>query len=407
MVALAKGSLLAFVWLPCVAALLPAAPIATGTSGNKFGIGVYDDTPGSPPLEVQLESALPLVGEGGWVLLDLCSWRTTSSSCMNASTTGDPASNSALIAAYARNLTVVARIGYPRYVRDHSDSPAACRTSGTIACTNYTSLAAAYGRLIASLPPPPTGAPLYVTVGNEFNACNEWRCSAPPNVTLTSETMQREVAALAGSVARELQPLRLDGTDTWRPGQLRLAHSAISQWDKTPCQCDTGQALGNPGRPSTVFLQGMLSTEPHLYSSSLVDFLSSHAYPFSDAPVGNAKAENGLKGYRNQTVAVGRNTQFPVVITETGWRLSALQNVTEAMRANWTVLTYQALWLPDQQVIGVCPFLLAGEFWEPMGWPWMHPVDGVRKLFPTPVYSAVRSLRCSLQPTSVGCRRGP
>ena len=88
------------VWLLAAAAFLPA-----GMPTNKFGIGVYTDTPGSPLLEAQLDAALNLVGgggggtgdvsgAGGWVTLFLCSWRDgASSSCMNASTTHDDASN--------------------------------------------------------------------------------------------------------------------------------------------------------------------------------------------------------------------------------------------------------------------------------------------------------------------------
>ena len=148
---------------------------------NKFGIGVYTDTEGSPTTDVQLNATQQLVGRGGWVTLFLCSWRNgASSSCMNASTTHDDASNKALLAAYSRGINVVARIGNPYFVRDHADDA----SQGTH--FNYSSLAAAYARLVASLPQPPaatrddgvvTASHLYVTVGNEFNACNEWRCS--------------------------------------------------------------------------------------------------------------------------------------------------------------------------------------------------------------------------------------
>ena len=160
---------------------------------------------------------------GGWVTLYLCSWRTPTTSCINASTTSDPAANAALDAAYARGLNVIARIGNPYVVREHADDAAAK------SFTNYTSLAAAYARLIGSLPPPPAQAdgsttPLYVTVGNEFNACNEWRCtaSAVSDGVMSSEQMQREVAAFARDVAAALAPLRRIGSGRWRAGQLRL-----------------------------------------------------------------------------------------------------------------------------------------------------------------------------------------
>ena len=62
---------------------------------SKVGIGVYTDTTGSPPLAVQLDAARNLTGADGWVVLYLCSWRTTNASCVNESTTGDAASNAA------------------------------------------------------------------------------------------------------------------------------------------------------------------------------------------------------------------------------------------------------------------------------------------------------------------------
>ena len=166
-------------------ALLALALLVDFSTGsdtvNKFGIGCYTDTPGSSTVDVQLDGAAALTGRGGWVVLYLCSWREGGAggrSCMNASTTRDPASEQALRSAYARGLRVVARIGYPYTVRDHADD-AAGAGGEVVARVNYTSLAAAYARLVGSLPPPPDGAPLYVNVGNEFNACNEWRCSAP------------------------------------------------------------------------------------------------------------------------------------------------------------------------------------------------------------------------------------
>ena len=104
---------------------------------------------------------------------------------MNKSTTTDPQSSEMLRSAYSRGLNVVARIGNPYTVRDHSDDANH---------TSYTELAAAYGRLVASLPAPPDGsAALHVQVGNELNACNEWHCSASPNISMSSGQMAAEV----------------------------------------------------------------------------------------------------------------------------------------------------------------------------------------------------------------------
>jgi hypothetical protein len=51
-------------------------PLKTGdisviTTSSRFGIGLYTDTPGSPTYEAQLDAALDLVGEWGWVTIFL------------------------------------------------------------------------------------------------------------------------------------------------------------------------------------------------------------------------------------------------------------------------------------------------------------------------------------------------
>ena len=136
-------------------ALLPLVEAGPARS-SIFGIGVYTDTPGSPPFEDQLDIARDLVGRGGWVTIFLCSWRTQTTSCVNRSTTHDPVSSGMLQAAYDRGLNVVARIGNPYTVRDHADDHSR---------RSFRGLGAAYARLVASLPaPPPGSAPLFVQV---------------------------------------------------------------------------------------------------------------------------------------------------------------------------------------------------------------------------------------------------
>ena len=52
------------------------------------------------------------------------------------------------------------------------------------------------------------------------------------------------------------------------------------------------------------------------------------------------------------------------------------------------MLAYERIWLDDPQVVAVCPFLLAGKFWEASGWPWLD--SGLK---PEPVYTATRAIR--------------
>jgi hypothetical protein len=347
---------------------------------SKVGIGVYTDTTGSPPLAVQLDAARNLTGADGWVVLYLCSWRTTNASCVNESTTGDAASNAALRAAYARNLSVVARIGNPYYVRDHADRVGASALA-------FTALAKGYARLIASLPAPPRGKALYVTAGNEFNACNEWRCSdAAPNATLSSAQMAAEVGAFyrdVGAAVEQLQATRK---------YLRYAVGPISDWDTSPCECGTGKPLG-AGRSGLKWLALMHAAEPTLYRNA--DWFCSHAYPYQrewDDPT----ALQGLTYYRNETTLIGRpGPHFPVLVTETGWRLDARwARITSAERANWTVRAFD-LWERDEQLVAAMPFLLSGALWQSMGWSWANVsgVDGSGPLVPLPVYDAVFAMQ--------------
>jgi hypothetical protein len=388
---LPRSALLHWVLLLAVAT---TGSVATAAH-SRFGIGVYTDTPGSPKFEQQLDAALELVGAGGWVTLFLCSWRTHTTSCLNKTTTHDPLSSAMLQAAYRRKLNVVARIGNPYAPRDHADD--------TASHSSFTELAAAYGRLVSSLPPPPDGvAPLYVQVGNELNACNEWQCTSPPSVNMSSAQMASEVAAFVRDVAAALAPLRNGSRTPWPRGRLRVAHAPISNWDRSPCQCTTTKPLGG-GSSGLTFLQAMLGAVPDLYSATSVDWLSSHAYPYSGEPFGSGRATRGLTYYRNETELVGRGDKMPVIITETGWRRHSVSSLSESSRrdppkpsptsatqqANWTVLAYKELWLRDPQVLAACPFLLAGEFWEAGGWPWMRGAG----LTPEPVYTAVKQLR--------------
>lgn len=72
-------------------------------SANRFGMGVYTDTPGSPPYAAQLPLAKTLVGERGWTLFfaNLLFDQPGNSSSLKPS---DPSVAAALHQAYAMNL---------------------------------------------------------------------------------------------------------------------------------------------------------------------------------------------------------------------------------------------------------------------------------------------------------------
>ena len=95
----------------------------------------------------------------------------------------------------------------------------------------------------------------------------------------------------------------------------------------------------------------------------------------------------GLRLFENETRAIGRPS-VPVIVTETGW---CLDDATQALRATWTVQAYRQLWLVNEQLLAVTPFLLAGAQWEAKGFPWAYENGTVM-----PVFTAVKQLRQSM-----------
>ena len=246
---------------------------------------------------------------------------------------------------------------------------------------------------------------------------------AGSDFNMSTEIMEQEVASFARHVAEALRPLRMFGGNGWKPGQIKLGHQPVADWDTSPCQCGTGAALGQ-GRSGLKFLEGMLRADSAanaarataagndsngftdkadgfgLYSPANVDYLVSHSYPYSMAAWGNVKAYRGLTYYRNESETVGRKG-MPTMITETGWRRDESLNITDQNRANWTLLAYSTYWLDDPQVLGVHPFLLAGKFWDALGWPWMTASGGgadggEQTLVPSKVFTAIKGLRCAV-----------
>ena len=148
-------------WIVSVVAAADASSLR-----RIFGIGIYNDTPGSPPVIDQVEVAFNLTGPSGFVLFFF--------------ETFDPSNPSSLLPqqwqidainlAYTLGLQVVIRMGQAaRDYRYYSDDPQHL---------HYTRLASQYASFIGSLPLPPTTTdPLFVGVGNEFNIFGEWRCT--------------------------------------------------------------------------------------------------------------------------------------------------------------------------------------------------------------------------------------
>ena len=307
------------------------------------GIGVYDDTAGSPPLVAQLGYAADLVGTRGWVVLFLTPLLP-----------GPPPADLAdrLAAAYARDMRVVVRLGWSGNMRDMADAGSNR--------TRYTAVASALAAVVDGLPlPPPALQPLLVHAGNEVNACNEWRCSSPVGEVVPITTIASEAAGFMQDTGAALSAL-----PATRRGNLSIGHASVANWQNEGCECGTNQPVG-AGQAGTNFLTSMLRSRPDLYAN--VSWLSSHSYPYSNEPLGSDKASRGLTYYRAERSAL-RRPSLPAVITETGWALTTgSSNVSEQQQGAWLRAAAESFWAADDTVLAVCPFLLAGRFWEPRG----------------------------------------
>lgn len=327
-----------------------------------FGVGVYNDTAGSPAVSLQLQAAANLTGPGGWVLLFL---NTLDPSASPPTLDPAPWMLRAVEQAYALQLRPLIRLGqWRRDYRAHSDDAAHL---------NYTSLGQAYKRFVSQLPlPPPSpkegeGGTLWVMPGNEPNVCLEWECAGGVGVFLPYTTIAAEYAAFSRDVLAALSTL---------PG-LSLAVGPVAQVGFPQCECVPGGG-GNNGAQTvngTSFIQTMLQHVPQLYGQA--DFFSAHVYPScGDGPWDEWCARGWLASYKDvHAVALpswasdprhNGTAGFPIAVSETGWQAP----LNESGKAEWMTAAFQNLWLPDPDVEAVTPFCLAGELWQPDGFPW-------------------------------------
>ena len=361
-------------------------PLRASAPWSALGIGAYDDTPGSPPLGLQIETAAELLGPQGFVVLFLQPVLPLSEQ--------PPLRKFAakLAAAYNKSLRVIVRLGWRGGMRDLSDSSSNC--------TRYSTVASNIAAVVSGLPLPPASLrPLLVHAGNELNACNEWRCSAPAGRVLNLSTIAREVGGFMADTFAAMAAL--PGV---RDGSIWLAHAAIANWQYDGCVCGTDEAVG-AGRVGTVFLRELVSERPALYANAR--WLSSHSYPYSNANYSTdatSKAYRGLTYYRSERETIGVAADaLPAAITETGWARHSQSNpVSDADQAEWLREAARELWLPDSSVLAVTPFLLGGRFWEAQGWPFVEcspPGNGTNPAVPCeaiasrkPVFQAWQSL---------------
>lgn len=110
---------------------------------------------------------------------------------------------------------------------------------------------------------------------------------------------------------------------------------------------------------SGYFIQNVVQEVGSKKYSDFFDAISSHSYPnpgFSGSPNGYGKGS--VRSYQwelNLLKDLGVKKDFPVFITETGWNAETVGRDTTA---DYYVNVFQNVWLPDDRVKAVTPFIL-------------------------------------------------
>jgi hypothetical protein len=116
----------------------------------------------------------------------------------------------------------------------------------------------------------------------------------------------------------------------------------------------------------------MLAAVPGAYAGA--DFFTVHPYPAcGDLPFDEWCARGWLAAYRELYALAlpswrgnaSHSGTWPIIISETGWQAPG----NESGKGVWMVQALE-LFAADPSVQAVLPFLLAGSFWAPQGWPW-------------------------------------
>jgi len=146
------------------------------------------------------------------------------------------------------------------------------------------------------------------------------------------------------------------------------------------------------------FLKGMNSKIPGIFSR--LDGWVSHSYPnhgFVGKPWDTGKAT--IRGY-NWELAVLKNNfglakELPVFITETGWpHNQSLNKITyekfydQSTIVEYTKQAFEDVWLKDEKVVAVTPFILNYPFYPFENFSWL---DG--EGIPYPQYETVKNIQ--------------
>jgi len=336
---------------------------------NRYGIGYVNEGNAADH-----DLTARLAGPGGWVLLIFADVRPDRHAA-------EASWKQSVADAYARDLIPVIRMAPPwgdRRVRNMGESP-----------TSYKALGAAYRDIIADLPRR-AGWPLYVHVHNEPNLCYEWQCDAGSG-WLDETTLASEYAHMLADVA--------DAIHSLGDPLVKVTNGALAPGSVLACECAYPNDGGYQGGTTALtYLAKMKAAVPDVFNK--IDVFASHSYPSEGEGWGffcdYDAAMPGLKFFEKELQAIGKPA-MEVIISETGWATEGDgHSWSRDQIAQFTVKAYQNVWLTHPNILGVTPFMLRDPAWDRFAW-----VDGASQ--PYPVYTAVRSYRCS-QPGASNCQ---
>lgn len=335
---------------------------------NPFGIGLV-----SPGDATQWDRTAELAGRGGHIKLIF-------PGVALGMTTAPDDWKTAVSESYARDLIPVIRIGPPwgdRNIRALSDD------AGHM---SYTSVAAAYAAVVASLPRRESW-PLVIEVHNEANLCYEWECQ-PQNAPSHPEAQAGWIHYT--DTAAEYAAFLRDVTTAIRAigdSRIRIINGGLAPGGAVTCECGGGGFTA--GATSRDFLVAMEAAVPGVHAS--LDGFASHSYPAMGEGWGFFESYDasgpGLAYYQTELSILGIDK--PVYMTETGWTIGAGAHGSREDVAAWTLSAWTNDWFDNEQIAAVTPFILQDGSWNDFAW-----IDGAGA--PYPVFTAIRDWRCSM-----------
>lgn len=167
----------------------------------------------------------------------------------------------------------------------------------------------------------------YVIIGNEPNHTLEWGGNVEP----------KEYANYLKEFSSKLK-------------------SVSSDFFVLPAGLDASAPNGRTTMSEVDFIKDMLDAEPQIFQE--VDGWVSHSYPTVEVSIERQSGRGSLKTYEwelSLLQSLGVNANFPVFITETGWRLEGGRS--EEMIGENLKKAYEEVW-KGERIVAVTPFLL-------------------------------------------------